>query len=111
MDEVKLKILPGGDMGDAVRVLFGQLSQHLQLGCIQSSERDFDALHARSVPEGVRTLRRGGGIFEDARGAAIVPLAVVIPLAVGSPPKPGLGEDTVLDFALFLESQFVFEDV
>ena len=44
-------------------------------------------------------------------GAAIVALAIVVALPIGAAAEPGFGEDAVLDFALFLECDFVFENI
>src|SRR4029077_335715 len=52
-----------------------------------------------------------GRIGKVLAGAAIVTLAIVVALAVGAAAEPGLGEYTVLDFALFLECDFVFENI
>ena len=37
--------------------------------------------------------------------------AIIVPLAVRTAAEPGLGEYTVLDLALFLECDFVFENI
>ena len=89
-----------------------QVGQHLQLGGVQAAERNLDALHARRIPQRVRTLgvRRTDNCSVRVV-CAVGPLAVVIPLAVGAAPQPRLGENPVFDLALLLERDLVFEDV
>ena len=111
VDEMKLHVLAGGDVRDAVRVFLAKIGQHLQLRGVQAAERNLDALHAGRVPQGVGSLGVGGGIVQRAGGLAVGPLTVVIALPVGAAPQPGFGEDAVLDFALFLERDLVFEHV
>ena len=112
VDVVELKVLPRGDVGDAVGVLFRQLRQHLELRRVQAAERDLDALHARGVPEGVGTFGgRAAGVGEALGGAAVVPLAIVVALAVDAAAEAGLREDTFFDFALTAEGDFVLEDI
>ena len=111
VDEVKLNVLAGGDVRDAVRVFLAEIGQHFQLGGVQAAEGNFDALHARRVPEGVGAFRVGGGIVEGAGGLAVRALAVVITLPVSAAPQPGFREDAVFDLALFLEGDLVFKDV
>ena len=38
MDEVKLKVLPSGDMRDAVRILLGQFRHRFELRWIEPAE-------------------------------------------------------------------------
>ena len=53
---VQLEILPGGDVRDAVGIFLGEVGQRFQLLRIQSAGGNLDALHARSVPHGVRAF-------------------------------------------------------
>ena len=56
---VQLKILASGDVGDTVGILLRQFRQCFQLRGVEPAARNFDALHARSVPHGVRPLGQG----------------------------------------------------
>ena len=112
MNEVKLKILTCSDVRDAVGILLGEFGESFQLRGIESAERNFDALHSGRIPQRVGALRAAWrGILKLLCGAAVVPLAVVVALAVGAAPEPGLGEDAVLDFPLLFQRDFVFEFV
>ena len=63
--EVKLDVLPGGDVADAVGIFLGQVGQHAHLLGIERAERDLDPLHAGGVPERLGALgqRAGRGAF------------------------------------------------
>ena len=108
---MKLNVLARGDVRDAVRVFLAKVGQHLQLGRVQAAERNLDALHARRVPQGIGPLRLAGGIMQRARRLSVGPLTVVIPLSIRAAPQPGLRENPVVDLALFLERDLMFEDV
>ena len=53
---MKLEVLPGGDVSDAVGIFFGELCHGLELRRIQAAGWDLDALHAGGVPHCVRTF-------------------------------------------------------
>ena len=53
MHVMELHVLPGGDMGDPVRIFLGQLRQSFKLPGVQPAAGDLDALHARRVPQRV----------------------------------------------------------
>ena len=86
VDEVILEILPRRDVKHAVRILLGEIGQHIHLIRIQAAERNLDALHARGVPEGFRSLRQIGRVVQFLRADPVVPVTVVVALAVTSSP-------------------------
>src|SRR6185437_9407642 len=111
VDEVELNVLAGGDVGDAVRVLFAEVGQGFELGGVEAAVGNLDALHARGVPHGAGAFRGNVGVREGAGGFAVGALTVVIALAVGAAAESGFGEDAVFNFAVFAEGDFVFVDV
>ena len=93
VDEVKLNILPRGDVADRVGILFGQLRKHDHLRWDQPAERDFNPHHPGRIPFGLRSLGQAGlGILEFLNGQAVAPPPVVIALPIGSAPQARLGE-------------------
>jgi len=53
VNEVKLNVLAGGDVGDSVGIFFAKIGQHFELRGVEAAEGNFDALHAGGVPESV----------------------------------------------------------
>ncbi len=49
--------------------------------------------------------------MQRARRLSVGPLTVVIPLSIRPAPQPGLRENPVVDLALFLERDLMFEYV
>ncbi len=99
MDIMQLKILTRGDVKNAVGVLLGELGQRVQLLGGNATERDFDALHARGVPERVGPLRHVGQEVELLGSDAVVPMPVIVALAIDSAAKTGFGKDLFVHFA------------
>ena len=85
VDEVILEILPCRDVKHAVGIFLGEIGQHVHLIGVQAAKRDLDALHSRSVPEGVRSLGQVGRVVQFLRADAVVPMTVVVALAITSP--------------------------
>ena len=109
---VELKILPRGHVRDAVGVLLGQLRHRLELIRVEPSARNLDPLHARSIPHRVRTFGEVAGRIRNLLNLrAVVPLAVVVALAVGSPAQPRFGEEALVHLALLAQGDFRFEDI
>src|SRR6185437_9689002 len=111
VDEVKLHVLAGGDVGDAVGVFFAEIGEHFEALGVEAAEGDFDALHAGRVPQSAGAFGGNVGVRDSASFGAVGALAVVITLPVGAAAKTGFGEDAVFDFALLAEGDLVFEDV
>ncbi len=109
VDEMKLDVLAGGDVGDPVRVFLGQVGDRFHLFRSHAPPGELDALHAGGVPMGVWALPDPGvGIIQFAYLEAVVALDVVVALAVGPPPQAGLGEDPGLHLALLVEGDLGF---
>ena len=53
---MKLKVLTGGDVRDAVGIFLRQFRQGFELRGVQSAAGNLDALHARSIPQGAAGL-------------------------------------------------------
>ena len=111
VDEVKLNVLAGGDVADAVGIFLAEIGQHFELLGVETTEGNLDALHAGGVPESVGAFGGDVGVVEGAGGCAVGALAVVVALAVGAAAQAGFGEDAVFDFALLAQGDLVFEDV
>jgi hypothetical protein len=111
VDVVELNILAGGDMGDIVGVLFGEVGESFELSGVEAAEGDLDALHAGRIPHGVGAFGVRRGVGEGAGGGAVVALAVVITLAVSAAAEAGFSKDAVLNLALFFEGDLAVEDV
>src|SRR5581483_1750989 len=109
VDEVELDILARGDVGDSIGVFLGQFGECFELGAVQATVRNLDALHTGRIPHRARTLGIVAGILELLSLFAIVALAVVIALAIGAAAEARLSEYLVVDFAVFLESDFAIE--
>ena len=93
MHEVKLKVLPGRHMRDAIGVFLRQIGHSFQLASVQTAKGNLDPLHAGSIPQRVGTFRVVvGGIDEVLHLPAIVPLPVVVSLAVHASPESGFRE-------------------
>jgi UDP-glucose 6-dehydrogenase len=50
VDEVELDVLAGGYVGDSVGVFLAEVGEHFELGGVEASVGDLDALHAGGVP-------------------------------------------------------------
>ncbi|MEZ5351048.1 MAG: hypothetical protein R2762_00295 [Bryobacteraceae bacterium] len=111
MDEVKLKILPGGDVCDAVGVLLGEIGHGLQLFRVHAAVGNLDALHAGGIPKRIGPLGTVERECEFPGRDTIVALSVVVALAVCAAPQAGFGEDLLVDLTLFPRPDFVFVDV
>ena len=112
LNVMKLDILPGGNVRDAVGVFLGEFRHGLQLIGVHSATGNFDALHAGRVPHSAGALSQvAGGIGNFLKFLAVVALAVVIALAVGAPAKACFGEQAFLDLALLAQRDFGFENV
>ncbi len=111
VDEVQLDVLARRDVEDRVRVLLGELRDHVELRRRELPVRDLDPAHAGRVPEGVGTLRERALVRELLLSRAVVAEAVVVALAVGAAPQAGLGEHLVVDLARLLQLHLAFEDV
>ena len=112
MHEVQLDVLARGHVEDTIRVLLGQLRQHVQLIRRQRPERDLDPLHAGRVPEGhgaLGDLPRGE--HQRLGGLAVVALAIVVALSVDPASQPRLREQLLLDLSLLAELELGLENV
>ena len=111
VDEVKLEILPRGHMQNLVRILLGQIGQGFQLLGRKPAEGDFDALHARRIPDRVRPL--GGALrkVQAAHGNAVVAPPVVVALPIHAAPQPGFGKRLLVQLARAAQFQLRFEVV
>jgi len=107
---MQLNILPGGDVADGVGIFLRQLRQHDHLLRVQSAKRDLDPLHARRIPERIRPLgeRRIRNLL---RLNPVMPLAVIIPLPIRPPAKPGLGKHLLLNLILLAKRDLRFKEV
>ena len=112
MNEVELEILAGGDVGDAVRVFFGEFGHDFQLGGVHGPKRNLDALHAGGVPQGRRAFgERVMGERKLAYLDAIVAVAVVVTLAVIAAAEAGFGEDALVDPTFAAQFDFGIKDI
>ena len=62
---MKLKILAGGDVSDAVGIFLGQLRHGFELRRIEAAAGNLDALHAGRVPHGVGAFGQIAGGISD----------------------------------------------
>src|SRR5579859_92611 len=107
LDIVELKILAGRNMGNAIGVFFRQLAHYLELLGIESAAGNLDALHARCVPHGYWTFGQLTRRIADLLHLLpIVPLAVIIALAIGTPAKPGFGKKALIELAVLSQRDF-----
>ncbi len=108
MNVVKLNILPGGDVADRVGIFLGQIAQHAHLLGIHPAKWQLDAKHARRVPVRFRPFGQRG-IGERLLGDAIMAMAVIVALAIGSATKALLGKDAVFDLTLLAQVHLGFK--
>jgi hypothetical protein len=111
VDEVELEVLAGGDVQDPVRILLGECGQLLELSGRHAAEGDLDALHARRIPDRVRSLGRARVEGEGLLGDPVVSLAVVVTLAVDATPQTRLGEDLLFELALLAKLDLPLEEI
>jgi hypothetical protein len=112
MHEVKLHILPGRDVQDAVRILFRQIGKNVDLVRDEPAEWDLDAHHSRRVPDSVRALY---GItaweFELLWARAVVALPIVVALSVYTAAKACFGKDLFADLSLLPTNDFGLKNI
>ncbi len=107
---MKLNVLTSGDVSDSVGVLFRKFRQGFKLRGVQAAGGYLDALHSRSIPEGIRPLgQTPGGVGELLHPLAIVPLAIVVTLAVHAPAQPRFRDQALVELPLFLQAQIRFD--
>src|SRR5689334_3735140 len=112
VDEMELHVLPRRDVQYAVRVLLGAVGEHLELLSGQPTERNLDALHAGRVPLCLRAFQQPAmGVRDFLCLRAVVTLAIVVALAVDTTPQAELGEDFLLELALFTQLDLALESV
>ncbi len=105
MHVMKLEVLPRCDVQDSVGILVGKLRQHFHLDWRHAAERDFDALHPRRVPQGVRAFDEvAGRVIQRLRRRAVETLPVVVALPVNAPAQAAFGEYSLVQ--LVLAAQF-----
>ena len=112
MHEVKLHILPGRDVQNAVRILLCQIGKSVDLVGDEPAEGDLDAHHSRRVPDGIRALY---GItawkFELLWPRAVVALPIVVALAVYTAAKTCFGKDLFTDLSLLPTNDFGLKNI
>ncbi len=112
VDVMKLNILPGRNVRDSIGIFFGQVRQCLKLSSVEPASGNLDALHARGIPQRTGALRqRTRRIFDLLYFLAVVALAVVIPLAVGSSAQPRFRKQSLIHLALFSQGDVRFKVV
>ncbi len=112
VDVVELDVLSGGDVQNPVGILLGHLREDVELIGRDLAVGDLDPLHAGGVPQRARPLGDVlGGEHERLGLLAIVALAVVVPLAVGTATEARLGEQLLLDLPLLAQLDLRLEDV
>ena len=78
----------------------GQFGHDFELLGSHSAVGDLDPLHARRVPNRVGPLRLRLGIGQGLAFSAVMPLAVVVTLAIGSTPQAGLSKHLLIELPL-----------
>ena len=112
VDKVKLEVLPGRDVEDAVGVFLTEIRQHLHLVRGHTSKWNLDALHSRCVPKSLGTLRCvSTWIRQMLYLNAIVAFAIVVALPVDAPPEASLGKDLLVQPTLSSQIHLHFENI
>src|SRR5262249_54063063 len=93
VNEVELKILPGGDVQNTIGILFSELCQDIQLIWGHTTKGNFNALHSGRVPKRIRAFGHIAQEVELLRANPVVTMTVVITLPVTSAPEPRFSEN------------------
>src|SRR5215831_13340119 len=109
---VKLKVLARGDVGDAIRIFFSEISHRFELLGVKAAARNLDALHAGRVPHGHGALGEfAGGILHLLDFGAVAALAVVVTLSVSAAAEARFGENALVELALLAESNLRVKNI
>ena len=104
VDEMQLKVLPGGDVQNTIGIFFGNIRQDLQLFGGDAAKRNLDALHPRRIPRGVRPFGQPGvRIGQPLRLETVEPLGVIVPLAIRPAAQARFCEKFLVDLAQFAQ--------